>query len=769
MKRRFTSILLFATLLVGGASTFVSCKDYESDAAYEASGKYADAVEAQRQSIGNINAYLEQLKKYVKENGDNKGLIDAIDAQIEKNKQSLIDAVKDDILGAGNTLEDAIQGSNAFINISKTIYGDKATGDKGLKEILDELDKTINGVAGNSGLTDRVTTLETKLRELKVLEGSDTLNLSMRIDSLSTRLYKEIDNTKDWVKNQKYLTADDVKDKITLQDVKTWYEQSGINDRLQGMSDSILTLSNSIDDILNKQVSGIVIQGSESPLTGYLKTPFGIEVNTLGAYYGRAEEAWAINGEVFDPAMIMDESDNNAGTIYVTVNPANVNPTGIQLKLVDSQGNVYGDTDPSNEEAPFLLKWANTDAVLTFGGSRAAQTVSNGFYAVNLKLKKEKAEAMKTWTAQDKADLKAAAKNILDKVRQPGTNRLNIGQIAATLNNLFNNRLDAYAIEANWKQRSTTEGKLVDRKVTSEMKLAATAISPLSYTFLQNGVNIDLPRIPTLESKGMTIKDFPEWDPIKGEFKDYNYHYTISVPKATNITIDGGNLTVDAEGNLVYKDNDPTKEITGVTVEVNGITWKNANVKYDTEEKNIDITVSMEQFNKVIDDLNSQVENLLSYANSKINKYNKFAATIDKNYISRINGYIQRFENLLRKPNTMIQPALFGANTNNFWQLATLPGGATQLKMEGGKAETILIATSFTAELLAPAYKKCVKVVEKPSGATVSGDNLGVIIDGDEYEVGFEANKEGIYGIQYEAADYFGKTVKKTYYIKVVK
>ncbi len=37
MKRQLTSILLFSALLVGGASTFVSCTDHESDSAYDTS------------------------------------------------------------------------------------------------------------------------------------------------------------------------------------------------------------------------------------------------------------------------------------------------------------------------------------------------------------------------------------------------------------------------------------------------------------------------------------------------------------------------------------------------------------------------------------------------------------------------------------------------------------------------------------------------------------------------------------------------------------
>ena len=49
MKRQLTSILLFSALLMGGASTFVSCTDHESDAAYEVTGSIAD----QYQHFGN--------------------------------------------------------------------------------------------------------------------------------------------------------------------------------------------------------------------------------------------------------------------------------------------------------------------------------------------------------------------------------------------------------------------------------------------------------------------------------------------------------------------------------------------------------------------------------------------------------------------------------------------------------------------------------------------------------------------------------------------
>ena len=58
MKRQLTSILLFSALLMGGASTFVSCKDYESDTLYETNGKIAEAVAQHAKDVKNLSDEL---------------------------------------------------------------------------------------------------------------------------------------------------------------------------------------------------------------------------------------------------------------------------------------------------------------------------------------------------------------------------------------------------------------------------------------------------------------------------------------------------------------------------------------------------------------------------------------------------------------------------------------------------------------------------------------------------------------------------------------
>lgn len=60
MKRQLTSILLFSALLVGGASTFVSCTDHESDSAYNTSISLADAIAKQKAELTKLNSDLEK-------------------------------------------------------------------------------------------------------------------------------------------------------------------------------------------------------------------------------------------------------------------------------------------------------------------------------------------------------------------------------------------------------------------------------------------------------------------------------------------------------------------------------------------------------------------------------------------------------------------------------------------------------------------------------------------------------------------------------------
>ena len=777
MKRQLTSILLFSALLVGGASTFVSCKDYDSDAAYEAQAQanktIAQLIAQQAKDVEILNGKLnaiktcsctdEKTKKMIEDQiASNTKIIAELKRQMTNNitndedvKNAIATLSKQTILGSYATLNEAIQNSTAYQDILLKLAGNN-------KELADSV-KTIWGdlygdkETGKVGITKNVDQLLKDMTYTKALAQAD----SERIDTLSARLYTEIENATNKVKDM-IPTDEDINSLIGSQ-LADYYTKTQIDSKIKGLQGQIDTLKNSVDDILNKQVSGIIIQASESPITGYENTPFGVQVNFLGAYYGHADEGVEFAGQKLAGTLISDAADN-AGIIYVTVNPANVDPSAINLKLVDSQGNV----------APYKLEWANTDKILTAGVSRAVSTSKNGFYAVKVSLDKESLNKAKVWTSEDAQKLKSVAKNLLNKLRHPKSTNLQLGNIASTINSTFNNRLKLYAVEATWTQRGL-DGKLVDKKVTSEYKLAASPMSPLSFEFLKDGINVDLPSIPTLEQKGLRLERF---NTIKVDGMD-NMHVN------TTATISGIPTSVTIDGTVVptaeIKEKYPTRVQPDGTVDLSGLEVKVGNVNlgenvrvnlvYGTlNDVNVTMDVPMDDFNAIINDLNSQIDNMVGNVNNYIDKVNKFEETIDGQLISRINTYINKFENLLTKSNSLLQPAMFyRTNGGSFGQLARVAEGASYLKLNGSEASTVFVASSYTAELLAPAYMKEITV---NGGATLTAAGQSgskVVLKNGQYKVGFKATKAGVYTITYNAVDYFGKTVSKNFYVKVVK
>ena len=777
MKRQLTSILLFSALLVGGASTFVSCKDYDSDAAYEAQAQanktIAELIAQQAKDVEILNGKLNAIKQCSCTDAHTKELIEQqiktnerIIAELKRQmtnnitndedvKNAIATLSKQTILGSYATLNEAIQNSTAYQDILLKLAGNN-------KELADSV-KTIWGdlygdkETGKVGITKNVDQLLKDMTYTKALAQAD----SERIDTLSARLYTEIANATNKVVGM-IPTDEDINGLIGSQ-LADYYTKTQIDSKIKGLQGQIDTLKNSVDDILNKQVSGIIIQASESPITGYENTPFGVQVNFLGAYYGHADEGVEFAGKKLAGTLISDAADN-AGIIYVTVNPANVDPSAINLKLVDSQGNV----------APYKLEWANTDKILTAGVSRAVSTSKNGFYAVKVSLDEESLNKAKVWTSEDAQKLKSVAKNLLNKLRHPKSTNLQLGNIASTINSTFNNRLKLYAVEATWTQRGL-DGKLVDKKVTSEYKLAASPMSPLSFEFLKDGINVDLPSIPTLEQKGLRLERF---NTIKVDGMD-NMHVN------TTATISGIPTSVTIEGTVVptaeIKEKYPTRVQPDGTVDLSGLEVKVGNVNlgenvrvnlvYGTlNDVNVTMDVPMDDFNAIINDLNSQIDNMVGNVNNYIDKVNKFEETIDGQLISRINTYINKFENLLTKSNSLLQPAMFyRTNGGSFGQLARVAEGASYLKLNGSEASTVFVASSYTAELLAPAYMKEITV---NGGATLTAAGQSgskVVLKNGQYKVGFKATKAGVYTITYNAVDYFGKTVSKNFYVKVVK
>ncbi len=850
MKRQFTSVLLFSALLVGGGSTFVSCTDHESDAAYNAQGSIADELNRQATAL---DAKITELKQLIGSESDPnslKGQIKKLKEQSETNAADIakanadIDALKIQIKKAEDAIEDAKTAAKNYTdaaaaqaqqNLENAISGVqsqieachtecKAYTDEqiaAMKEITDGLDDQL---AEYSKYIQQLYSLYNDL-DARVLQDSALIaqvvdgqaKLRDIIDGLNTKLDEKVDTAdfnavKAQVEANKTLSE---KNKADIEEINTkildFVTKSELNNKaselqnafeaadtalkeeIQEKIDAIQTQLNSLFNAMVNMITGIELQATESPITGYENLSFlGAEAHILGTYYGLSTDGDVkLNDEtvVFgnNELLIDSETGENAGVVYATINPSNVDFTGTTLKVVDSQGN----------EAPFTATVVKTDRVLKYGVSRAGKS---NLYAVKINLSKANLNAAKTWTSSDATALKDVAKNVLDKLRQPSTNRLNLGEVASTIASTFNNRLTAYALEA---EQEITDGKNKEtRTITSKMSLAATAIKPLSYNFLKDNAtlnNLDLPSFPTIQSKinfndykfnwtpieglgtiktSVTLKGMPDLDAIKVKIDGKVAAPEVHVDKAT-VNFGATELvgTVDEHtGKVTINLSELQKNTTAdVEVSVGDVVIKDGdiNITLDTsatKDTSYDVEIPMDEFNKIISSINSQVGNMIGSVNDIVDQVNGYVETIDGKYITKINNFIQKFENLLRKSNSLLQPAMFYVTSEGSWgQLAREAEGAAYLKLNGGTAATTFVASSYTGELLAPAYKKCITVVSKPEGATVSGDNLGKVISGNVSKIGFKANKAGTYGLKYEAVDYSGVKVEKTFYVKVVK
>lgn len=454
MKRQVTSILLFSALLMGGASTFVSCKDTESDALYDSNGKVAEVIAKQAKEISDLSGQL---------------------AKETKDRKDADQVFTDFINGKAVEIKETADKAWAQAQENKTKIGELTANILELKEQLREL----LGLAGRvDDLEGKVSKLESKFESFKSCECDLTeLNrkytelknqqdldrariqaiedgrttLDEELDRINTTLDGKVDQTtfdelKDQV-NRNQTTVDTYMNKVeTLENkfadyversylTNNYYTKVDVDNAITDASDALKTqisdLKTELTTQLNKlfnamanEVTGIVVNRFYSPILGSYKDMMGTEARFLGAYYGYAEDNASIGGEeIIADDLLLDDAKDNAGSIGVYINPANKDFSGLTFKIVDSQGNV----------TPFIATATKNDKVEHYGYTRAGEvSTTPNYYLLKVSIDPNRLDEVKTWTSADVESLKGVAKNILNKLKDR-SNNLNLTEIANTL------------------------------------------------------------------------------------------------------------------------------------------------------------------------------------------------------------------------------------------------------------------------------------------------------------------------------------------------
>lgn len=704
MKRQLTSILLFSALLVGGASTFVSCTDHESDSAYNTSISLADAIAKEKQALIEITNKLETKADHAADKT-------ALEGRINENKR-LIDEL-------GEKFGD-------YASLDAAIAASKAYTDEKVSAASDILNQKIEQLRGAD---------ETARQQLK------------------TALLEKITANGEAISNE----AD------ARQQLQDNYDMA-------------------FDFLINKNLNSIAINATENPVLGYYNAAFiGSQLNLVSSFYGTAAQnitGWVSPGEFLN--------NGNAGEIYVSLNPTEIDPRCItSLKLVDSQG---------NEAKGFELgQLKNTSRVLTYGFTKAADVSSNGFYAIPVKA----VDPANDDFSLNKGELKEAAKNVLAKLKNPKESNLNLSQIATALYSSVNNQLKAYTVKAEYYLWNPETMELVKKSaVAPTYNVAAFAVKPLSYNTLKDnqnlknlGLALDKYMLPTLSDKlgkFMNALDFQITNENGKQIKAYTM-LTSNTVDCYEVPNENGTTDViirDQYGNEQRLPN--TKLATTLhgfyenwnvwTKEPNqygGWSWKRLDQEVDTYERIYVFETTDNTIDELIGSINDQIGTQLQPVKDAITN----AATKWDNAITPVNNLLHKINAHISDVNQLLQPTmLYKSSKTGDWNTLSTLKGKLGTRMTG-IGSTVLVATSWTGELLAPAYKKSVKVVDNkgkdidPIVANVTlmdgKTSAKTPFDGSTQKVLFTTTATGNYTIVYEAVDYSGLSATKEYHITV--
>ena len=811
MKKKIINVFLLALLAMVTVGTVVSCKDYEEDNYSDLNGKFTnlneqleDRIDALETARDEMQGELDQLKNdYAAGDEALKKRIDNLEIVIEQLKETIKE------LKNCNCEEEI---SNLWIAINKA-DGDIKT--------LNNLYQTLGG---------QVTSLETIISENKdkwsqaVEDAAAALKLakldSIRLDSLGGDL-ADYDKMRDalagalkdangnwmsleeYIEAQGFLTSDDIKDFVTNETLQSELEkfQNQIDDlssKLETLTTEINTKFGLLQNSLNKFVSSVLIQGTDNPVFGSFAFPANISSNVLAAYYGDVKDLKFPTDEPYnyvDAQNALSAKDlemmgvaagsqdfyngrvvsgmlpdgnvaaGNAGTLYVTVNPNTVDATGATAVLVNSQDSKSG---------VMLSPLAETDKVLNFGYTRAT---GNGFYEAKATVTPSVVDEVSPRISYDDLKgLKDEIKDAVNAIRNKGN--VDITGLVYSVYSISSNILDAQAVKFPWSD-TDIYGNTIERATYSQYSLAATAVHPLSFAF----------------AKDVHYDEFPGINKVEDIIGDMFNKIEDAIP---TIDVDDLNIHIEIE-DFVF---DPVELEDGSVVVNVDILDEETGKHY---KQTIDITDKVEEavnealgsaagdvsayIKDVVDQLNEQVAQINDIID-QLRDINEIGNKLDE-VEDKIYDYLSKGENLLLKlvnnANELLQPMMLAKTADSYVVLSRSASAPTKFSASSMTSDGIILRpTTYSAEVLAPAFKKFVGVanVYKNGKSAQGGDadclaalkavnnsssDLCKVQDGEWNKAQLKGAKAGyVYEIVYTAADFSGKIVVKRFYIELV-
>ena len=706
-----------SALLVGGASTFVSCKDFDGDSVAENNAKVA-GLDAK------LKEQIEQLKD----------LKTKVDGQGEK-IDNLLDRVAkaEDKLAALVWIEDYEAELTAWAQAQKNDP------------------ELVNYLVGLKSEFPDYRDLVTKQYLAQYCSAETDEFVDAIEDCINKKLAEYLDpNAVPFSTVEEFCELVNQIPTFVKAAAQKLAELEGQDKLFQARFDNLVT--------------GIKVDMVKNHVFGMLNTPFGLKTSVLGAFYGEntsnidefpstrkayfAGSSASLDGITLTGATHeIGELKSDAGEIFVTVNPDTVDFSGYALDLVSRSG----------KAAPGLTSLAliadNTPVTTRATGVSNGQ----GGYAARVEVKDPEAIKLNL----DVKELARVAKNTWTNLRHNHT--VDVKGLAETIYKTFDGVVpqDYYAVRSD------------KHAVTSDYQISAFAFKPLGFATLDNVdlTKYNVPQIPSLEKKlGAYINNITFDKITAGTIQDMEI---VVGDKNSSVKVkdkDGNDPTITIAAGNTYEF-DGVLEVTsknGSTEEyVVAIPFNKLKVEDESGKNKYTAYISNKAaIESVIKNINNTIQDKI--ASVKTTATNKLAA-IDTKIINRLNKVVNVFNDKFHNLNYYLQPMLFvGDDNGDLFRLSEVLAAATPVAANGNSAQLWFHPTSGTAELLAPAYMKYVEVQTIQGGkATINDtDKNNITFNGKDNALLVKFEK-GVYRVIYQAVDFYGYTSTKVYYVNV--
>lgn len=784
--RIITKIMLAFAFV--GSLAFTACKDYDEDNYTNAALNNPGTIdEALRKQLADMQAAIKALQEQGGGDcSDCTAKVTALEQRVQKTEEALQSE------NLGKTVEALLRNNTLFLtefggtSLVDTIQGLGTRLDRLYRDSIKPINEWYNehNVEGDKGFVYR--------KEL--------------VDSIN----KVNERYKKYTDDQIKLTIGDIPEGKTVK----WYVDSvanvlqGVDKKMNARVDSLAGITRDLgerldvlEDARKKQITGIIVNEVYNPAFGTYHTVLGdVKTTLLVAYFGTSnisdtfpmDEAY--NGKkvvVRAGSPILSDDEANAGTVYLTINPNDVEFDGLDgLKLVNSQ---------DRESAVKLGTFKKSDVELNSGYTRAAD---NGFYEAPAKIDIAGLQDPNVQINIDKSAVKNALSDFI-AIRDGASAKVALKDFAEVAIDVVQAmRLPLLAVKCPWKD------KVGEHAVLSDYTIKAVAVQPLgfnsvdavfdkegngffwrAYDQIQNLVTRAAKKVGKkiadqidkqfmLNTIGGKLTDISAkleaLDKIDmDKFGDVTMTAKVTIPEikldfwvpVTEQEINVGKMYVEVPDQYKSETGQWTTAQKEVVFDGNPtVSGGKVHVVHTVPAQTVDANITMTKeefttaFKPFIDNVNNNyndINDVFAAFQDVIGDVNKFIDNINNleeklesgSYLNRVFAYLDKFANKFANAVPALFKPVMLVNSDKGFGVAGFEGAPSTVA-----GQVTVVPTTYSAELLAPIYKRYIRV----------NDNQGQILDSRTLDITSQL-KSGKNTVRYEAMDYTGNIITKEY------